>query len=63
MQLDSDWIGMVHKEATGTQGTAHPDDPTEIELGFQLIAFFTSVAIFASSAAVSSFKAKAVGHM
>jgi hypothetical protein len=33
------------------------------ELGPQLTAFFTSAAILASSAAVSSVSAKAVGHM
>src|SRR5918911_2566659 len=41
----------------------HPPDASEKRRRPQLTAFFTSATIRASSAAVSSFSAKAVGHM
>jgi hypothetical protein len=47
----------MRQEHPGTCRVAHSN------LSLQLTAFFTSAAIFASSAAVNCFNAKATGHM
>ena len=53
------WLSSALSRSERCSGAVRRKD----ELGPQLTAFFTSLPIFASSAALNSFSAKEVGHM